>query len=70
MQSIIDLFTRHPRENGVSYVQHMFVSLNLCQTFIIASVQSFIHAFFPFIFETSSTDTVKYIDEMMKRNYD
>jgi hypothetical protein len=70
MQSIIDLFTHHPRENGVSYVQHMIISLNLCQTFAIASIQSFIHALFPFIFETSSTDTVTYIKEMMKHNYD
>lgn len=69
MKSIIDLFTLHPQENGVSYLQHMIVSLNLCLAFAIASVQAFIHAFFPFIFETSSTDTVTYVKEMMKHNY-
>lgn len=60
MSYIFNLFTQHPRENGVTYLQHMCISLNLCKTFTVASVQAFIHAFFPFLFETGSTDAVKY----------
>ena len=70
MKIITELFQAHPRENGVTYLQHMMISLNLCQTFAIASVQAFVHAVFPFVFQTTSSDTIKYLDDFMKKRKD
>jgi len=70
MKYIEKLFLAHPRENNLTYLQHMIISLNLCQSFAIASLQAFIHALFPFVFQTASTDTIKYLDNFMKKRND
>ncbi len=62
---VYNLFNKHPKENNLTYFQHAVGSLSLSANFLIASFQAFIHAFFPFIFETTSTDTIKYIQSFL-----
>jgi len=58
--------TKHPNENGMGYLQHLFFSLRFFFFLLVASVQAIIHAFFPFLFETSTTDVIKKINKCMK----
>jgi hypothetical protein len=48
----------HPSEVGMTYVEHMMFSLSLAGKFAYASILAIIHAFYPDIFVTSSTDAI------------
>lgn len=65
---IFNLLLKHPNENGLTYLQHFCISFIIAKTFIIASIFALIHAVFPFIFETSSTDTLKYLNDFISKN--
>ena len=66
-------FFNHPRENKLSYMQHFVVSSTLSISFFIGSVKALIHAFIPYLFETSSTDTLRelqdFVDNVHKKKY-
>tara|TARA_B100001287_G_scaffold276859_1_gene290229 strand:+ start:13335 stop:13547 length:213 start_codon:yes stop_codon:yes gene_type:complete len=49
-------FTEHPKNNNMTYFQHFCFSCNLGFQFSIASIYAYIHAAFPFLYETSSQD--------------
>lgn len=49
-------FTEHPKNNNMTYFQHFCFSCNLGFQFSIASIYAYIHAVFPFLYETSSQD--------------
>ena len=63
---IFNLFTKHPKEVGLSYFQHLYISLSISINFFIGSIKSLIHSFLPFMFETSSSDTIREIDHFIK----
>lgn len=65
ISNIYRLFTKHPKEVGLSYFQHLFVSLSISTNFFIGSIKAFIHSFFPFMFITSSSDIVKEISTII-----
>jgi len=48
-------FETHPAQVGMTYVEHMCVSLRLSMIFGIASVKAVIHALLPHFFPSSST---------------
>ena len=60
-------FTKHPRENNMSYFKHFCFSCNLGIQFSFAALYAFIHACFPFICETTSYDYSKFIHELIER---
>lgn len=62
--------TRHPNENGMTYFQHLFFSLKFFFFLLIASIKALIHAFFPFLFKTSTNDVIKQINKCMKEQHE
>lgn len=56
---------KHPAEVCMSYLQHMFFSLEMCFYFFMAAITAFIHAFLPDTFITSTSDSVKYIQKRL-----
>jgi len=52
-------FTKHPHSVKESYVVHMCHSLKYSITFLWLCVMTFVHAFFPFLFTSSSSKIVK-----------
>tara|TARA_Y100000022_G_scaffold170160_1_gene156027 strand:- start:417 stop:617 length:201 start_codon:yes stop_codon:yes gene_type:complete len=58
---------KHPTNVCLTYFQHMKFSLFLSFHFAKASTTAFIHAFYPDVFITDSSDTVKYLQEEMKK---
>jgi len=54
----INIFKKHPGEVGMTYGQHMRVALMLSRKTFAASVASVVHAFFPFLFTTTTSNTV------------
>jgi hypothetical protein len=54
----INIFIKHPEEVGMTYSQHMRFALMLFRKTFAASMASFVHAFFPFLFTTTASNTV------------
>lgn len=67
MLNLLKIFTAHPKSVGMTYQQHMHGSLNYSKQLLTASYKAFIHAFLPFMYETSTTDTIKNIQDDMNK---
>lgn len=57
------LFTRHPREVGMSYSQHLGYALSVTARLGFCSTACFLHAFFPFLFTTTTSAVVGKLNE-------
>lgn len=53
----------HPREVCMTYWEHLSFSMHLSYDFAKASIGAFVHALFPPLFLTHSTDTIQIITE-------
>ena len=61
-------FFTHPQQVCMSYFEHMKLSLYFSWLFSKASILAFVHAFFPDTFITSTTDTHKKIEKILKES--
>ena len=61
----MNYFLKHPNKAGMSYFEHLMLSMRFAFMLFIASIQAFIHALCPFLFETSTSDVIKKIDNIM-----
>jgi hypothetical protein len=57
------LFTKHPADVGMSYIEHLQFALKLSLTLLLCSITSAIHAIFPFLWINRASSK---IDEMNK----
>ena len=64
--STLFMFTRHPKQVCMSYLEHFMFSLGISLTFALASIQALIHAICPDLFTTSTTDNVQHIQERLE----
>lgn len=51
-------FTKHPKEVCMTYLEHLKFSISLGNIFFISFLKAYVHAFFPEIYKTSSSDTI------------
>ena len=61
-------FFSHPNQVCMSYFQHMKFATLMSKDLFIGSVQSFIHAIFPNMYITSTTDLNKKITEKLNNS--
>ena len=54
----MNIFTKHPKEVGETYLEHMFNALRYSLTFLFLFVIAFIHAILPFLFKKTASDIV------------
>lgn len=54
----MNLFTKHPNEVGMNYFQHMWFAFTIVGKLIYAGFACFTHAFFPFLFTTTTSGIV------------
>ena len=59
-------FLAHPKKVDMTYSEHMKFSLNLSSIFLKASYQAFVHAIFPELYITGSSDTSKKIADLLQ----
>ena len=62
------IYFTHPQEVCMSYFEHMKLSLYFTLLFSKAAVLALIHAFFPDTFITSTSDTHKKIEKILKES--
>ena len=58
---------KHLKDVNMTYFEHMKFSLFLSFTFLKASFDAFVHAIYPDILVTSSTDTLELLNIEMKK---
>jgi hypothetical protein len=54
----LNLFTQHPKENEMTYLQHMAYALMLARKTFGCAIASIIHAFLPFLFLDHTSKTI------------
>ncbi len=67
MLTIRKLFLEHPREKGMTYIQHVTHSLKLSGTLATASLQSLTHAFIPSLFTDTTTKLNDQLTQTLKK---
>ncbi len=53
------IFLDHPKTVGESYWEHFGVATSFGRTMIMGGIRAVLHGFFPNIFKTSGSDTVR-----------
>jgi hypothetical protein len=62
-----NIFTEHPKEVRMSYLQHTRFALMLSGTTLTCAIGSFIHAFFPFLFVTHTSRTIRKLQDVFDK---
>ena len=63
-----NIFTKHPKEAGESYLQHLLVAWKYSFTLFLLFLTAFIHSIFPFIFKnTTSLKIFKMAEDLKNR---
>ena len=55
----------HLQEENISYIDHWKVSMGYSLQFAVASIKAIVHAFYPDLFKTSSSDLVSQLNKKM-----
>jgi hypothetical protein len=55
----VEFFTKHPRENGMTYISHFFYAMSLSFLMILGAFCLFVHAFLPSFFDSDGTTIIK-----------
>lgn len=63
MTQLSKLFTSHPAKVGETYFSHMAFAAWFCSRLLMAAGAAFIHAFLPFLFETTASCIVRELYE-------
>lgn len=56
-----NIFTKHPNSLGETYWEHWRKAVKFSYKMKLAALACFVHAWFPFLFETAATDLAKKI---------
>ncbi|MCX6267753.1 MAG: DUF6356 family protein [Bacteroidetes bacterium] len=59
-----NIFTRHPKEVRMTYLEHTRFALMLSGATLSCAIASFIHAFFPFLFVTHTSSTIRQLQNI------
>ena len=62
-----NIFTKHPKEVGESYIQHFFKALSFSGLLFSLGFKALIHALLPFCFETAVSERVKTLSASMQK---
>jgi hypothetical protein len=59
-------FWNHPKNVCMTYWQHFYFSMELSGVFLKGFIKAFIHAILPDLYITSTTDSIKYIEQRLE----
>jgi hypothetical protein len=64
---MLNKFTKHPREQGESYFQHMLAAWKICAILKTLLIKCFIHSIFPFLFTSAVSGKLECLQKMTVR---
>ena len=62
-----NIFTKHPKSNGETYIQHMRCASFYGFKMIFSGIAAIIHSVFPFFFETAASDCADQINKEIRK---
>lgn len=62
----INIFTAHPKNVCMTYFQHFIFSMKLSFHYFLYAYKATVHAIIPSLYITSSSDSVKEIEDILK----
>jgi hypothetical protein len=67
LDEITGFFTRHPRENGKTYLQHLFHAWSLSLEMAMGSFALLIHGIFPEWFENTGSSIISSLSHKLSK---
>ncbi len=64
---MLDLFTKHPKEQGETYLQHMRGALKIIYVLKILELKCVVHAIFPFLYVDAVSGKIECLKMMTNR---
>ena len=61
-----NIFTKHPKEVGETYLEHMFNAVRFSLTFLLLFVVALIHSILPFLFTKTASCVVQEMAKHME----
>ena len=61
-----NIFTKHPKEVGETYLEHMYNAVRYAFTFLLLSITALIHSIFPFLFTKTASCVVQEMAKHME----
>ena len=62
-----NIFTKHPKEVGETYLQHLYHAMSFSCLLLSLSLKALVHALLPFCYETAVSERVKTLSEGMQK---
>jgi len=56
---VINIFTKHPKEVGETYFEHMYNALRYSVTFLLLFFVALIHSILPFLFTRTASCVIQ-----------
>ena len=66
----MSIFTKHPKDIGETYIRHCFQAWRYSFTFLFLFVIAFIHAIFPFLFQTTVSNVLRELNNDVNRRHE
>jgi len=63
---VTNIFTKHPKEVGETYLEHMFNAVRFAFTFLLLFVVALIHSIFPFLLTKTASCVVQEMAKHME----
>ena len=63
---MINIFTKHPKEVGETYLEHLFNAVRYAFTFLLLFVVALIHSIFPFLLTKTASCVVQEMAKHME----
>ena len=64
---MINIFTKHPKEVGETYFEHMYNALRYSVTFLLLFFVALIHSILPFLFTRTASCVIQEMAEHMEK---
>ena len=61
-----NLFTKHPKEVGETYLEHLFNAVRFAFTFLLLFIVALIHSIFPFLLTKTASCVVQEMAKHME----
>ena len=62
-----NIFTKHPKDVGETYLEHMFNALKYSLTFLLLCIVALIHSIFPIWFTKTASCVIQEMADHMKK---
>ncbi|MEI7662409.1 MAG: DUF6356 family protein [Bacteroidota bacterium] len=64
-----NIFTEHPKQVKMTYLQHTRFALMLAGRTLGCAFASLVHAFFPFLFVTHTSTTIRELNMIFEKRF-